>query len=31
MAGFQSLLARTTISHILQALTSNDYFLIIQV
>ncbi|CAI8008700.1 Voltage-dependent calcium channel subunit alpha-2/delta-1 [Geodia barretti] len=31
MAGFQSLLAKTTISQLLRALTSNDYFLIIQV
>ena len=31
MAGFQSLLARTTISQLLRALTSNDYFLIVQV
>lgn len=31
MAGFQSILARTTIIELLKALTSNDYFLIIQV
>ena len=31
MAGFQSLLARTTISQLLRALTPNDYFHILQV
>ena len=31
MAGFQSILARTTVAELLKALTPNDYFLIIQV
>ena len=31
MAGFQSVLARTTIAELLKTLTPNDYFLIKQV
>ena len=31
MAGFRSILARTTIAELLKALTPNDYFQIIQV
>ena len=31
MGGFQSVLARTTISQLLRALTPNDYFFIMQV
>lgn len=31
MAGFQSILARTTITELLKALTANDYFQIFQV